>query len=490
MTKGTPATPATLRVEKSDALPFQEVTVLDNEFLIQNKKTLTDTDTFLEFSLAPGSYIVSGLSPSGSQTKIPVTLAEGEQRTVIADTDEGSPHEWLADISSRQQLPGSIANVTRSAIEQLGSHTLQSIRAVSPAGSLSLPASVVGYAASGLVGVAVDVLSRRLELTGRPQSSTRRPDDISLRTYCWSTRNNRWMRSDLIELAHGEYALDYTRLNFPPRNETGGDLEEKIHLIGAFQRGHPAKFIALPLFTDGAQLVLSHGSVRDSDQSEPRSEDHDGPTAEEAGSETRRTDKRTQDLSWRLSAANGHVDALLQALNGRGFRDRDAISETAISFAEEALQEKRKDPEAAVVAGFFLLQYRRLDIRARWVENLARWFPWSPDALTLGAWGNILFETGDSQKVLQKLARIYSAGPPQFLPARKLLRDLISIRMDAQDDGSLSGETKELLEKLWQRIGREMQREIPGGPFYSFERSYHSGSRDHERQEERSVPAQ
>ncbi|MBG6162818.1 hypothetical protein IWQ54_002481 [Labrenzia sp. EL_195] len=472
-----PAVP--LKVQKATTLPFQEVTILDETLVVRGKKTLTEEDMVLEVNLAPGSYMISGLSPSGTSTKIPVTLLEGAPQTVTANTRQDSPHEWLSDINARQQLPVSLANVTQSAVETLGSRAVQEIRDVSPLGSLSLPTSVVNFAANGLVDSAITTLNKRLELESRPKSSTRRPQDISLRTYFWSTESGRWMRSGLIEQAKGEYALDYTRLNFPPRDEAGNGLANKLHLVGAFLSGQPAKFIALPLFAAGARLVLSHGSAVGGGARDTRP-DRDGPVR--SGSAATALHDQTaewnaQEISWRLSAADGDIDALLQALNGRGFQNRDAVSATAIRFADKALNEKRRDPEAAVVAGMFLLQYRRLDERAQWVENLAKWFPWSPDALALGAWGNILFETGSATEVLEKLSRIYKAGPPQFLPTRRLLRDLISIRMSAEDNAGLSGKTKNLLQKLWVRIGREMQREIPGGPFYSFERAYKLGPR-------------
>ena len=470
--------PVPFTVQKAATLPFQEVTILDESLVVRGKKTLTEEDDALEVNLAPGSYMVSGLSPSGTSTKIPVTLLEGAPQTVIADTRQASPHEWLSDVNARQQLPVSLANVTRSAVETFGSRALQQIRDVSPLGSLSLPATVVGFAASGLVDSAMTTLNKRLNLETRPKSSTRRPQDISLRTYYWSTASGRWMRSNLIEQAEGEYALDYTRLNFPPRDEAGSELAHKLHLVGAFLSGQPAKFIALPLFAAGARLVLSHGSAGGGGAGDTRP-DRDGPMRSGSAAPVlhdHAPERNAQEISWRLSAADGDIDALLQALNGRGFQNRDAVSATAIRFADKALNDKRRDPEAAVVAGLFLLQYRRLDERAQWVENLAQWFPWSPDALALGAWGNILFGTGSATEVLEKLSRIYKAGPPQFLPTRRLLRDLISIRMSAEDNSELPGKTKDLLQKLWTRIGREMQREIPGGPFYSFERAYKLGS--------------
>ncbi len=451
----TDTTLATLRVEKTYSMPFQEITVVDDSFTEWGRKTLSEADNVLTLSLQPGEYMISGFSPSGTRTNTPVTLEDGQSRTVTADITEDSPHEWLADLNARQQLPETVVNLSKGAVEMLGSHSVFDMLALSPVASLSLPTNVVSYAARGLVDQALKSFSKRKNQTSRPMSSTRRPQDISLKTYWWSSDDGRWLRSNLIDKASGEYALDYTRLYFPSRELVDDRNKEKIHLVGASFPGRPTKYIALPLFADGAQLVLSHtGGL--------------SPVTNENVPESILPNKG---ISWRLSAVDMNIDALLQALKGRGYENRDALSEEAFKIAERFLQDKRMDPEAAVVTDLFLLQYRRLDRRAQWVDNLAQWFPWSPDALALGAWANILFETGDEAEVLGKLSEIYKAGPPQFLPTRRLLRDLISIRMADGDEIALAGDTRELLAKLWARLGREMQSEIPGGPFYSFEKN-------------------
>ncbi len=434
-------------------MPFQEVTVLDHDFTVHGRKTLNETDSTLALSLPPGSYIVSGLSPSGARTKIPVKLEAEDILTISVDAQQESPHEWLADITARQQLPHSLSNVSRSIVQTVGSVSLDTILGVSPVSSLSLPIGVVSYAAQGLVQDAAEALNKRLNLGSRPKQSTRRPQDVNIRTYYWASESGRWVRSDLIDRAQGGYAVDYTQLVFPSRRDVRGRLKDKIHLVGAFRKDQPAKFLALPLFADGAQLILSHSGA--------------------GGTETTtRSEVQATEFSWRLSAVDERVDALVQALNGRGYENSDAVSEEAFKVADKVLYEKRRDSEAAVVAGLFLLRYRRLDRRVDWIENLANWFPWSPDALALGAWANILFDTGDETEVLSKLAKIHAAGPPQFLPARRLLRDLISISMSNDRKIELPTDMRHLLERLWRRLGREMRHEIAGGPFYSFATEY------------------
>lgn len=445
-----------LRLEKAHSMPFQEVSVIDQEFTVYGRKTLNETNSDFTLELPPGRYMVIGLSPSGARTKIPVTLRGGDQQSIAVNTQEETPHRWLAETASRQQLPQSLSKVSNSLVQQIGTFSVDMIREVSPVSSLSLPIDVVSYAARGLLENARETLNKRLDLGSRAKQKTRRPQDLNIRSYYWSGQKNRWLRSDLIDMVKGDYALDYTRLVFPSRQSV--EMDEKstrIHVIGVFLKDKPSKYIALPLFADGAQLVISHGPSKTNSTNDSTAQGYSD-----------------RELSWRLSAVNERVDALLQALNGRGYEDRNAISQEALKIADHALYAKRSDPEAAVVAGLFLLQYRQLDVRAQWVENLANWFPWSPDALTLGAWSNILFDTGDETKVLSKLSKVYSAGPPQFLPARRLLRDLLSIYISNERKSENLAEVSEILQRLWERIGREMQHEIAGGPFYSFAVDY------------------
>lgn len=442
-----PEPTALLTVEKAYSMPFQDVTVMSCDFMVHAQRTLNESQSRLTLTLPPDRYMISGLSPSGTRTKTVVDLGHGEDLTITVDDGQESPHEWLADITARQQLPQSSANVSRNVVDAIGSVSVNSFRDVSPVSSLSLPVGVVSYAAKGLMQDATETLNRRLNLPGRPKRTTRRPQDVNIRTYCWASEHGRWVRSDLIDQAHGVYATDYTRLEFPSRHALANGLQDKIHLVGAFRKDQPARFIALPLFDAGAQLVLSHSGT--------------------GGSETE-GEVRANSFSWFLSAVDNQIDALVQALKGRGFENSDAVSEEAFKVADRALYEKRRDPEAATVAGLFLLRHRRLDDRANWVENLANWFPWSPDALALGAWANLLFATGDQTQVLSKLAKVRSAGPPQFLPARRLLRDLVSISRSSEASSDLSNDTAQSLDRLWSRLGKEMQNEVQGGPFYSF----------------------
>ncbi|WP_251730144.1 hypothetical protein [Pleomorphomonas sp. NRK KF1] len=424
--------------------------MLDRTFAIRGSKTLNEADPTLSLVLEPGSYLVTGMSPNGRRTKIPVTVSAGDALSVAADEQNMPAPEQLIATSSEGQSA------------QLG-QTIGGPPSSAPPGGLSgngprrvpgiLPDILAGAAYAGL-GIPAGLegrLSRYRDLEEERRKAAWQSKAIDIRTYGWDAATPRWLRSDLVDHALITREPDATRLVFPSRFVVDPALKRKIHLVAAFRKGAPARFLALPLFAEGTQLVLSNADPA-------------------TGSEAAPGDTQGWDFSWRLSAADPRVDALLQALNGRDYGDRDAVSQEAFKVADDTLRRKMEDPEAAVVAGLFLLQYRRLDKRARWVENLASRFPWSPDAIVLGAWANILFGTGGEKEALSKLARIHAAGPPQFLPSRRLLRDLISILRGSDRKTGLPAETTRLLNDLWARLGREMRREIPGGPFHSFAR--------------------
>lgn len=453
--------PSELTVTLADSMPFQEISVVNSRLEQVEQATLTADRRTMKMSLPPGDYLVKGMAPNGRSREFLVKLAAGDKLSVDTDqTRERSPHEWLTASYSRLQLPRSEMRIAALAQQIPFGVDISQLRNLGQSSSLSLP-----YWFSDLAGISLDLFSERF-ISIEPDGA-RRPSragqasvhqgELNLRSYAWSPAKGRWLRTYVIDRAEGRYAADYTQLVFPGRQHMPEELRDTIHLVGAFQSGRPAHFKALPLFSDGSELIVGR----------------------EASLETLATgaeDTASERVSWRLSARDSDVDALLQALNGRTYSDREAVSGQALEFADRALHDKHRDPEAAIVAGYFLLQCRSLDARASWVKNLAGWFSWSPDALILGAWGNLLFGTGDQETVAAKLSRVYKAGPPQFAPARKLLRDMLSIHFSQTPDDSSSGEQVSRLRALWNRLGRETKREVAGGPLFNFTRNYYKRS--------------
>ncbi len=442
---------ATLTIDKASALAVQDVTIHDQGFEVVTKGTLTYDEASLTKTLAPGRYLVTGMAPSGRSTEIRVDLRDGESKHIQLDATTGSPHEWLADAAERQELPVSDIRATQDTSERF--FEVDALKRPGKHTSITLGLeSVVDRSADFATATAgmnpASSLAYKVPRSGGRRKGATEQRRTDLRSYEWSSERSRWIRSNLVDEAYGQGSGDYLRLTFHGRPYSDGPWNT-VNLLGAFRRGQPARFIALPLFAHGVRIVLTE-----------RYDQGRGSVSE------------TSRISWRLSAVEDHVDGLLQSLSGRTYHDAEAVSRSALSFAERALQDKLKDPEAAVVAGLVLLRYQQLDQRADWVENLANWFPWSPDAQILGAWSNLLFDTGDDAAVHTKLVQAHASGPPQFAPTRKLLRDLLSTTMAANEYVRVPAKARKVLEKLWKRFGRESRRESPGGPVYSFERSY------------------
>lgn len=441
-----PPRKATLTVYKPETLPFQEVYLYREGMRLIARETLTDSRPEFTIQVAPGRYMVTGMTPSGSRVQETMEVNAGDTKEwgVLGEA-EPSPHEWLGEMSERKLLPESDVVLPAAFAHGTPTRSVETLRSASPEASFSFPI-LQNLSTTGQVATDIDKLVRR---RSRPNPNTVRGSDVSIRSYAWSRDKLRWLRSDLIDRASGEYSPDFTRLRFPSRGSLEAGPAESIHLIGAFQKGMAARYIALPLFSEGSQLVMSlrfDGARND-----------DGDDAQ---------NKQPRAMSWRLAAMNPEIDALLQSITGRAFGDRKALAEDALSLADRMLREKMQDPEAAVVAGYFLLQYRELDQRADWIQNLARWFDWSPDALVLGAWGELLFGAAEDRDVRDRLAAVYRAGPPQLQPARRVLRDLLSLKLEDRKPENQS----DVLVRLWKRMGRESRREIQGGPFYSFAR--------------------
>lgn len=443
----TPSRQATLTLYKPETLPFQEVHVYREGMRLIARETLTEARPEFTLKVAPGRYLVTGMTPSGSRVRETVEVSAGQQKELgVHGEGRSSPHEWLSEMTERQLLPESDIALSAAFAHGIPTRSVETLRGASPMASFSLP---ILDRLNTTRQVAEDI-DRLVQRRSRPSSRTLRNSDVSIRSYVWSREKLRWLRSELIDRAQGEYSPDFTRLVFPSRWSLNGDLAESIHLIGAFQPGLAARYLALPLFSEGSQLVMS--LQFDPDRIEKADDIETQPRM----------------VSWRIAAQDPEVDALLQSLTGRAFGDRHALGEGALAVADRRLRDKRQDPVAAVVAGFFLLQYRELDRRAQWVKNLANWFPWSPDALVLGAWGSLLFSRGEEADARSRMAAVYRAGPPQLQPARRILRDLLSLELEDEVAAPRAGD----LSKLWKRLGRESRREVQGGPFYSFSRRH------------------
>lgn len=452
---------ASLKIGKSWSLPFQEIAILNKGMRTIERATLGEAKQSVEFSIEPGDYVVVGTGPNGVSTEQQVTLPAGGHKEVWLGQETSSPHEWLHDMAARGMLPESSVPVEVAQQVNLQTVAAETLRRISPLKSLSLPVPMPGM---GISNVEVNLLALlELGAASRPSSHNKRQTELNLRTYRWSKKRKRWLRSELVEMADGNYAADFSHIVFPARQALDDDLGDSIHLLGVFAPGRAARFISVPLFADGTEIAISW-------KRDPVSEDGKREGATKPDSEPSARQKR---ITWRLAARNSELDGILQSLNWRNYSDPAVVTEVAADYAERTLREKRHDPQGAVVAALFLLQYRQLQQREDWVRNLAEWFPWSPDAQVLTAWCDLLSGTAGDAAIAAKLARLYETGPPQFNPAHKLARHLVGIAMENRATvAAYPEQTQENLSRLWTRMGRETRREILAGPFYAFERDY------------------
>jgi len=94
--------------------------------------------------------------------------------------------------------------------------------------------------------------------------------------------------------------------------------------------------------------------------------------------------------------------------------------------AEQLLYDKRKDPAAAAIGGYFLLKTGALSRLHNWAENLSNWFEWLPDGAVIHA-RQLLMEGTNSperiRRVRDLLLEAIDRGLPVFTEGFRLLYD-------------------------------------------------------------------
>lgn len=435
---------AELTIYKSGTLAIQDVSIYDENFHLLKKRTLVNERDYCIETLNPGAYLVIGTGPNGRQIERRIDLTQNDQQTIYMDADVASPHEWLADMSARQALPPSdlqteeseaiipfqVAELVRHGTKPILKFALDTLQP-------SVSALGVGQSSEGFLR---DVGYPVLKARRRPRRDFLR-QRVRLHSYAWSSSKLRWIRSGLIESIEGVGGGDFLRFDFPGRRED----DERLHMIGLFQENRPATMISLPLFSEGTHLVLG------------------------AKQELAAGDGASRRVTWQLSASNETIDAMLQSLAAGSFSDKEAVSNMALDASEKMLFEKRENPEAAVVAALFLLKHRRRFSRGTWVENLANWTPWSPDAQVVGAWANLLLGTGNESTAMSKLALTYRAGPPQLRMTQKYMRDLLSPVMSGEDEVGMEPHIWSQLQKVWSRLRLTAKNAASESAFFSYE---------------------
>ena len=139
------------------------------------------------------------------------------------------------------------------------------------------------------------------------------------------------------------------------------------------------------------------------------------------------------DLAVEVTTDSAEAEALLGYL-------RTGAVEGADVTAESLLRQKRRDPIAAAIGGYYLLRTANLDRLSAWGPNLSQWFPWLPDGAVINGWQHIHAgreHRGDPDRhfgaARRQLIQAAQRGVPVYTEGLRLLVDgLRLLREDAE----------------------------------------------------------
>jgi hypothetical protein len=139
------------------------------------------------------------------------------------------------------------------------------------------------------------------------------------------------------------------------------------------------------------------------------------------------------DLAVEVTTGSAEAEALLGYL-------RTGAVEGAEATAESLLQQKRRDPIAAVTGGYYLLRTANIDRLSEWGPNLSQWFPWLPDGAVINGWQHIHAgreHRGDPDRhfdaARRQLIQAVRRGVPVYTEGLRLLVDALQLlREDAE----------------------------------------------------------
>ena len=139
------------------------------------------------------------------------------------------------------------------------------------------------------------------------------------------------------------------------------------------------------------------------------------------------------DLVAEVTTHSAEAEALLGYL-------RTGSVEGADVTAESLLQQKRRDPIAAAIGGYYLLRTANIDRLSEWGPNLSQWFPWLPDGAVINGWQHIHAgreHRGDQDRhfdaARRQLIEAVRRGVPVYTEGLRLLVDALRLlREDAE----------------------------------------------------------
>lgn len=131
-----------------------------------------------------------------------------------------------------------------------------------------------------------------------------------------------------------------------------------------------------------------------------------------------------------VASENPVLEGLLALLRRGEVNTAKVIEQDQAQMAEEMVFDKRQDPVAAAVGGYFLLRINDHQRLHNWANNLANWFRWMPDGAIIHAWQLIAAyrENSGAEASQLDLARLrliegVKRGYPIYSEGLRLLRD-------------------------------------------------------------------
>lgn len=132
-----------------------------------------------------------------------------------------------------------------------------------------------------------------------------------------------------------------------------------------------------------------------------------------------------------LSAEDWKAETVMTLLKSGDLKQARSLMPEA--EAEQLLYDKRQDPAAAAIGGYYLLKVGALNRMHHWAENLANWFPYLPDGPVIRARQLLLMGLSDMtqyEAVRTWLLEAIKRGMPVFTEGLRLLYESL-IHLDS-----------------------------------------------------------
>ncbi len=135
-----------------------------------------------------------------------------------------------------------------------------------------------------------------------------------------------------------------------------------------------------------------------------------------------------------VTTNNWKAEALLSLLKTGAITE--ARSLMTLKQAEQLLLQKRQDPAAATIGGYYLLRANALARLHNWPKNLADWFPYLPDGAIIYATQLINSKRPKKEKIKESrdyFVKAFSRGTPIYTEGFRLLLNGITQHFEHSD---------------------------------------------------------